>query len=50
LLQFLLGIGLYAGIGLKRVFGKNVMDECNDCSFSPSWECTGFSPFHIKPR
>lgn len=50
LLQFLLGIGLYAGIGLKRVFGKNVMDECNDCSFSPSWECPGFSPFHIKPR
>jgi len=50
LLQFLFGVGLYAGIGLKRVFNKEVMSECNDCSFFPSWECPGFSPFHIKPK
>ena len=50
LLQFLFGVGLYIGIGLKRVFNKDLMNECNDCSFSPSWECPGFSPFHIKPK
>ncbi|MHA1971776.1 MAG: hypothetical protein ACTSW1_02215 [Candidatus Hodarchaeales archaeon] len=50
IVQIILGLGLYLGISLKRIFFKDFYKECEDCTFSPSSECPGFAPFHLRSR
>lgn len=50
--QLVFGIGLYSMISYRRLKSGNSGDfwsECQDCSFTPSPECPGYSPFHL-PR
>lgn len=44
--QFLLGIGLYAGLTIHRARNKDFFKECETCSFTRSPTCPGFKPFH----
>lgn len=46
--QFILGVGLYLSIGLRRVLSKDSWKECEECSYSPSPHCPGFIPFNMK--
>ena len=51
-IQLALGIGLYSVISFKRIKSGNsgeFWSECQDCSFTPSPECPGYSPFYL-PR
>lgn len=47
LIQFILGFGLYLGIGLNRIRSKDMWIECQDCTDVMSINCPGFSPFHL---
>jgi len=50
--QLVLGIGLYSMISYRRLkSGESgeFWSDCQDCSFAPSPECPGYSPFYL-PR
>jgi hypothetical protein len=47
LTQFLLGVGLYLGIGINRIRSKDLWFECKDCTYPMSINCPGFSPFNL---
>ncbi len=46
--QFIIGMGLYLSIGLRRVLSKDSWKECEECGYSPSPYCPGFIPFNMK--
>ena len=46
IIQFGMGIGLYAGITIKRLIDKDAFKECETCAFTRSRSCPGFKPFH----
>ncbi len=48
--QFILGVGLYLGIGYQRIRSKDMWTECQDCTFTMSFDCPGFAPFHLSKR
>jgi hypothetical protein len=50
LIQIGLGIGLYSIISYRRIRSGNFWQECQDCSFNPSPDCPGFSPFHLPGK
>ena len=50
LLQVILGIGLYSAISYRRIKSGNFWSECQDCSFSPSPDCPGLSPFYLPKK
>lgn len=47
LTQFLLGMGLYLGIGINRIRSKDMWLECQDCLHTISVNCPGFAPFYL---
>jgi hypothetical protein len=47
LIQFLLGMGLYLGIGINRIRSKDMWIECQDCLHTISINCPGYTPFHL---
>ncbi len=47
LIQFILGFGLYLGIGLNRIRSKDMWVECQACTYTRSIDCPGFSAFHL---
>ena len=48
--QLFLGIGLYSTISYRRIRSGNFWSECQDCSFHPSPDCPGFSPFYLPGK
>ena len=47
-IQFSLGVGLYLGIGINRIRSRDMWFECQNCSYTPSTDCPGFSSFHLE--
>lgn len=47
-IQFLVGVGLYFSIGIKRALSNDLWMECEECTFSPSPYCPGFIPFKLR--
>ena len=48
LVQFFMGIGLYAGLTIHRAKNKDLFKECETCTFQRSDNCPGFRPFHLN--
>ncbi|UCG02167.1 MAG: DUF2085 domain-containing protein [Candidatus Heimdallarchaeota archaeon] len=48
LIQLILGVGLYLGIGINRIRSKNMWLECQDCTYTLSTECPGLTHFHLR--
>lgn len=48
LIQFLLGVGLYLGVGINRIRSKDMWFECKDCTYLMSINCPRFSPFILE--
>ncbi len=46
-IQFILGFGLYLGIGINRIRSKDMWIECQNCTYIMSTGCPGFAPFHL---
>ena len=49
-IQLVLGVGLYSIISYRRIKSGNFWSECQDCSFHPSPDCPGFSPFYLPKK
>jgi len=52
-IQLVLGIGLYSMITFRRLQSEhsgNYWFECQECSFTPSPECPGYSPFYMAKK
>ncbi|MFX0122097.1 MAG: hypothetical protein ACFFAE_00535 [Candidatus Hodarchaeota archaeon] len=47
LIQFILGVGLYLGIGINRIRSKDMWIECQDCKYTISTSCPGLAPFNL---
>ena len=45
--QIVLGVVFLIVINLKRARSYDTWTECQECTFIPSFECPGFSPFHL---
>ena len=50
LVQVVLGVGLYSVISYRRIKSGNFWSECKDCSFNPSPDCPGLSPYYLPKR
>ncbi len=50
LIQVVLGVGLYSLISYRRIKSGNFWLECQECSFNPSPDCPGLSPFYLPKK